>query len=55
MRRYLLVLFAVLVGTLSAASPAGAVTDGVADGYAHPYVGLVVFYDADADGNPTHR
>ena len=53
MRRLLFVLFAVLAIMLPAAAPAGAVTDGVADGSAHPYVGLVVFYDAD--GNPTHR
>jgi hypothetical protein len=53
MRRYLVVLIAVFALVLPAASPAGAVTDGAADGYAHPYVGLVVFYDAG--GNPTHR
>jgi V8-like Glu-specific endopeptidase len=35
------------------AGPAGAVTDGVPDDNAHPYVGLAVFYDAV--GVPTHR
>jgi hypothetical protein len=47
--------FALLVGLMLIAnvSPAGAVTDGVPDGNAHPYVGLAVFYDAA--GVPTHR
>jgi hypothetical protein len=53
MRRLLLVLVATIALVLSAASPAGAVTDGVPDGGAHPYVGLVVFYDSD--GNPLWR
>ena len=38
---------------LSIVWPAQAVTDGVPDGNAHPYVGLVVFYDEA--GTPTHR
>jgi hypothetical protein len=52
MRRHWAVLF-IALATLLAVSPAAAVTDGVPDGGAHPYVGLVVFYDAA--GNPTHR
>ena len=43
----------VLAILLPLTAPAGAVTDGVEDGYAHPYVGLAVFYDAE--GNATHR
>jgi secreted trypsin-like serine protease len=38
--------------TLSA-SPAQAITHGVLDGDDHPYVGLVVFFNAD--GTPSHR
>jgi len=53
MGRYLLVVVTVLTALLSATSPTAAVTDGVRDEYAHPYVGLAVFYDAA--GNPTHR
>ena len=53
MRRYLLVAVTVMVSLLFTAYPAGAVTDGVRDEYAHPYVGLAIFYDAA--GNPTHR
>jgi hypothetical protein len=34
-------------------TPAGAITNGTPDGTAHPYVGLVVFYDAE--GTPLHR
>lgn len=52
MRRNASVLSAVLTALLLM-SPAGAVTDGVPDGDAHPYVGLVVFYDEA--GTPTHR
>src|SRR5688572_18538631 len=52
MRRHALLIAAALTAVLIA-SPAAAVTDGVPDGGAHPYVGLVVFYDAA--GNPTHR
>ena len=33
--------------------PAAAITYGEPDGNAHPYVGLVVFYDSS--GTPTHR
>lgn len=46
-------LFLVGLLVMAGVSPAGAVTDGVPDGGAHPYVGLAVFYDAD--GVPTHR
>lgn len=48
-------LFAFLVSlmVMAGASPAGAATDGVADGEAHPCVGVAVFYDAS--GMPTHR
>jgi secreted trypsin-like serine protease len=53
MRRYLVVLVATLALLLPMASPAGAVTNGVPDNGAHPYVGLSVFYDAD--WNPLWR
>ena len=53
MGRHLLVVVTALATLLSATSPATAVTDGVRDDYAYPYVGLAVFYDAA--GNPTHR
>jgi secreted trypsin-like serine protease len=52
-RRYLVVIVATLALLLPMASPAGAIRDGVPDNGAHPYVGLVVFYDAD--GVPLHR
>jgi hypothetical protein len=52
MRRHAYVLVMALVALLTI-SPAAAVTDGVPDGGAHPYVGLVVFHDAA--GHPTHR
>ena len=51
-RRIVVGLVAFTLALLTMA-PARAVTDGVADGNAHPYVGLVVFYDEA--GNPTHR
>ena len=41
--------FALLIGTIGGAS---AMTNGVPDGDAHPYVGLAVF---DVDGEPSHR
>ena len=53
MRRRLVAWLAALVLLLAAAAPAAAVTDGVPDGSAHPYVGLVVFYDAA--GTPQWR
>jgi Trypsin len=49
-------LLAALVAVLVVAglfTPAEAVTNGQPDNGAHPYVGLVVFYDAA--GTPTHR
>jgi secreted trypsin-like serine protease len=49
MRRLLVVLMAMLMTGLLVATPVRAVTDGVADSGAHPYVGLVVFYDANGD------
>jgi Trypsin len=46
--RKLIAFAAVLVSTLVVAiAPAGAVTDGELDGNAHPYVGLVTFYDSE--------
>jgi secreted trypsin-like serine protease len=41
-----LLLGAILIG-LAAPRPALAITYGTKDGNAHPYVGMVVFYDAD--------
>jgi hypothetical protein len=49
-------LIAALVGVLAllgVSAPADAVTDGQPDGGAHPYVGLVVCYNAA--GTPLHR
>jgi hypothetical protein len=49
-------LILALVGALALlglSAPAEAVTNGQPDNGAHPYVGLVVFYDAG--GAPTHR
>jgi len=51
LRRLVSVLLAALL--LLASSPADAVMFGEPDGTAHPYVGLVVFYDSD--GTATHR
>src|SRR5262249_10572796 len=42
-----------LVLTLIAVDPASAITHGKPDGNAHPYVGLVLFYDES--GTLTHR
>ena len=42
-----------LILALIAVAPGAAVTNGVPDSGQHPYVGLIVFYDAE--GNPTHR
>ncbi len=53
MRTRLSACLIALIVALLAVAPAGAVTDGYADAGAHPFVGLIVFYDAD--GNPTHR
>ncbi len=51
-RRIFAGLIALVLTALSAA-PVGAVPYGEPDGNAHPYVGLVVFYDAN--GTSTHR
>jgi hypothetical protein len=53
MRRIALMPVLVLVLLLGLAVPASAVTYGTPDGNAHPYVGLLVFYDED--GSATHR
>ena len=53
MRRHLWIALAVLTSVLLTAAPAGAVRYGEPDNGAHPYVGLVVFYDAA--GAPLHR
>lgn len=52
MRKTLLLVVAALMLLGSNSGAVLAVTDGVVD-TDHPYVGLVVFYDAD--GTPTHR
>jgi secreted trypsin-like serine protease len=54
MRTRLIAAAVVAALTLAGLSaPADAVTNGQPDNGAHPYVGLVVFYDGA--GNPTHR
>ncbi len=53
MRSRLSAAFITLIMALLTVAPGAAVTDGVPDGEEHPFVGLVVLYDAD--GNPTHR
>jgi secreted trypsin-like serine protease len=50
--RFLAVVVAVLVA-VGLAAPVDAVRNGQPDNGAHPYVGLVVFYNAG--GTPTHR
>jgi Trypsin len=48
--RRLFVLVAALIGTLAiAVAPGSAVTGNFVDDFEHPYVGLVVFYDADGE------
>ena len=48
--RKLFVLMAALVGTLAiAVAPGGAITGDWVEDDEHPYVGLVVFYDADGE------
>ena len=51
-KRLFAALAAALVG-LGVAAPAEAVTNGQPDNGAHPFVGLVVFYNSA--GTPTHR
>jgi hypothetical protein len=46
MRRRLAILLAMLA-SLALATPAGAITSGVADAGEHPYVGQLLFFDAD--------
>lgn len=46
-------LIAVVAMLALTASPAGAITDGELDGEDHPYVGLIVMFDAE--GNPLGR
>jgi hypothetical protein len=53
MRRMLLTLAAVLVLISGAAAPAAAITGDYVEDNEHPFVGLVVFYDAD--GEFSHR
>ena len=53
MRRFVLMPVLVLGLLLGLAVPASAVTYGTPDGDAHPYVGLLVFYNED--GTATHR
>lgn len=53
MRRFLLMPMLVVGLLLGLVLPASAVTYGTPDGDAHPYVGLLVFYDAN--GTATHR
>ena len=51
-RRLFAAVAAALVG-IGVATPAEAVTNGKPDNGAHPFVGLVVFYNSS--GTPTHR
>lgn len=53
MKAKAIVLIVTVLLIALAALPAGAITGGVPDGGQHPYVGLVVFYDAA--GNPLWR
>ena len=53
MRARLLAALAAVFVVAGLSTPADAVTNGEPDNGAHPYVGLVVFYDAA--GTPTHR
>ena len=52
-KKFLFVLFSVLVILAVAVSPVGAVTDGQPDGNGHPYVGLMVAQTAS--GQPLWR
>jgi hypothetical protein len=47
MRRFLLALTLSLILVVALALPAGAVTNGQPDAGRHPYVGLIIFDDAD--------
>src|SRR5215212_683261 len=46
----LLSVAAVLIGLLAAVAPAGAITNGVPDGAAHPYVGIIFNDEAFCTG-----
>ena len=48
MRRIALVLAAMAAAFLVLVIPAGAITNGQPDGGEHPYVGELIFFDADA-------
>lgn len=52
-KKFLFVVFSVLVILAVAVSPAAAITDGELDGDGHPFVGLMVAQDGD--GNPLWR
>lgn len=56
-KAHLVVLAAIVAVVLATALPASAITNGQADGDAHPYVGLVVFDVINAAGQqvPSHR
>src|SRR4029450_12611829 len=48
--RKLFALVAAVVGTLAiAVAPGSAITGNFVEDFEHPYVGLVVFYDADGE------
>src|SRR6266508_2644428 len=53
MKRLRLALIGIVAMLLATAAPAAAITYGEPDNGEHPYVGLVVFYDAN--GTPLHR
>ena len=53
MRTRMIVALLSVLALFGVSAPADAVTNGQPDNGAHPYVGLVVFYDGA--GNPTHR
>ena len=47
--RKLVVLLAVVLGMLATAVPASAITGNYVEDFEHPFVGLVVFYDENAE------
>jgi secreted trypsin-like serine protease len=48
-KKFLFAVFSVIVILAIAVSPVGAITGNWVEDYEHPYVGLVVFYDADGE------
>jgi hypothetical protein len=48
MRTRFLIILATVLAVLTMASPAQAITNGVPDNGAHPYVGELIFFDPDA-------